>query len=76
MQMGKIMYFISFSFMTSAKYMLTELVNLAFESDLSREKVLAPVYPICTLVYSKYPNGVRLSTSWEKKSLRSLVSEK
>lgn len=31
--MGKIMYFISFSFMTSAKCMLTELVNLAFESD-------------------------------------------
>ena len=45
---------------------------------ISREKVLAPVYPICTQVYSKYPNGVRPSTYWEKggKSLWSLVSEK
>jgi len=42
------------------------------------EKVLAPGYPICTPVYSKYPNGVTPSTYWEKggKSLWSLVSEK
>ena len=43
-----------------------------------REKVFTPVSPICTQVYSKYPNGVRPSTIWEKggKSLFSLVSEK
>ena len=33
---------------------------------ISREGVLAPVSPICTQVYSKYPNGVRPSTIWEK----------
>ncbi|KAK8933204.1 hypothetical protein KSP39_PZI015867 [Platanthera zijinensis] len=33
---------------------------------ISREKVLAPVSPICTPYSSKYPNGVRPSTSWEK----------
>ncbi|PKU60705.1 hypothetical protein MA16_Dca029143 [Dendrobium catenatum] len=33
---------------------------------ISREKVLAPVSPICTPVSSKYPNGVRPSTYWEK----------
>lgn len=45
---------------------------------ISWEKVLAPVYPICTPVYSKYPNGVTPSTYWEKggKALFSLVSEK
>ena len=45
---------------------------------ISWEKVLAPVYPICTLVSKKYPNGVRPSTYWEKggKSLFSLVLEK
>lgn len=33
---------------------------------ISREKVLASVSPICIQVYSKYPNGVRPSTFWEK----------
>ncbi|ERN04145.1 hypothetical protein AMTR_s00077p00071650 [Amborella trichopoda] len=32
---------------------------------ISREMVVAPVYPICTLVYSKYPNTVTSSTYLE-----------
>ncbi|MFS7947555.1 putative H(+)-transporting two-sector ATPase [Helianthus anomalus] len=37
-------------------------------------KGLAPVYPICTPVYSKSPNGVRPSTYWEKKRKITLIS--
>jgi hypothetical protein len=42
------------------------------------EEVLAPVYPICTLVYSKYLSGVTPPTYWggRRKSLIYPVSEK
>nr|QHR86539.1 putative ATPase subunit 8 [Picea sitchensis] len=38
-----------------------------------REEVEAPVYPICTPVSSKYPNGVTPSTYWGKR-INSLLS--
>jgi hypothetical protein len=41
-----------------------------------REEVLAPVYPICTPAYSKYPSGVTSTYRGGRKSLIYPVFEK